>query len=57
VKAPPAPKPKVTAAEPAKAPAARPPQEKKADARLWDCQPKPTTGEVVCHPMAGASKQ
>lgn len=56
-KAPPAPKPKVTAAEPAKAPAARPPQEKKADARLWDCQPKPTTGEVVCHPMAGAAKQ
>jgi uncharacterized glyoxalase superfamily protein PhnB len=51
-KAPPAPKPKVTAAEPAKAPPARKPQDKKASGQLWDCQPKPPTGEVVCQPMA-----
>ena len=52
--APASPKPKVTAAEPvpaqaAPAPAAQKPQQ--ADNRLWDCQPKPTTGEVVCRPM------
>jgi hypothetical protein len=56
-KAPAAPKPKMTAAEPASPPpAARQPQEQKADARLWDCQPKPPTGEVVCRPM-GSAKQ
>jgi uncharacterized glyoxalase superfamily protein PhnB len=51
----PAPKPKVTAAEPAKAPAPAARQEQKADTRLWDCQPKPPTGEVVCRPMAGTA--
>ena len=50
-KAPAAPKPKMTAAEPASTPPARQPQEQKADTRLWDCQPKPPTGEVVCRPM------
>ena len=49
-KPPPAPKRKVTAAEPAKAPAAHQPQEQKGGQRLWDCQPTPPTGEVVCHP-------
>ena len=46
------PKPRVTAAEPvpaaAPAPSAQKPQP--ADNRVWDCQPKPTTGEVVCRP-------
>jgi uncharacterized glyoxalase superfamily protein PhnB len=50
--APSPPKPKVTAAEPAKAPAPAARQEQKADPRLWDCQPKPPTGEVVCRPVA-----
>jgi uncharacterized glyoxalase superfamily protein PhnB len=53
------PKPKVTAAEPvpaaAPAPTAQKPQQ--ADNRLWDCQPKPTTGEVVCRPMGPAKQQ
>ncbi len=49
-KPPPAPKRKVTAAEPAKAPAAHQPQEQKGGQQLWDCQPTPPTGEVVCHP-------
>jgi len=55
-KAPPAPpKRKVTSAGSTKAPAAHKPSEpKKATAQLWDCQPKPPTGEVVCHPMAAA---
>jgi uncharacterized glyoxalase superfamily protein PhnB len=51
----PAPKPKVTAAEPTKAPAPAARQEQKADTRLWDCQPKPPTGEIVCRPMAGTA--
>jgi uncharacterized glyoxalase superfamily protein PhnB len=60
-KAPVPPKPKATAAaavaaEPAAVPA---PQQPKASAssRLWDCQPQPPTGEVVCKPMGGPAKQ
>jgi uncharacterized glyoxalase superfamily protein PhnB len=55
-RAPVPPKPWATAAaaEPAAAPA---PQQPKASPRLWDCQPQPPTGEVVCKPMAGAAKQ
>jgi uncharacterized glyoxalase superfamily protein PhnB len=56
---PPAPKPpKATAAaEPAAAPPAPRQQahEQKADTRLWDCQPRPPTGEVVCRPMGPAA--
>lgn len=47
------PKPKVTAAEPVPAAAPAPPAQKpqQVDNRMWDCQPKPPTGEVVCRPM------
>ena len=52
--APAAPKKKATTALPSSPPTPRPPQARTADLQIWDCQPKPPTGEVVCRPVGAA---
>ena len=54
--APGAPKPKVTAAQPPSAAPAAPSvrQPPASSQQLWDCQPQPPAGEMVCRPIGGA---
>ena len=45
------------AAEPAKGPAARPPGESSTTEEVWECLPRPPTGQIICQsPNHGGSK-
>jgi uncharacterized glyoxalase superfamily protein PhnB len=42
-----------TEAEPTKETAAPKPRQRKSDDGLWDCRPRPPSGQVICYPRSG----